>query len=238
MGSRYLLAGEGQQLDFLKIDPLRGWSPDQFRCPFPATRVVCPGLVARIAGLPGLLRLDTGQLDPPEWVCVTESPEPPSPPDLPVRAAMSELVVLSLVFSAVLAFSQPSPSPAQASGGTVGGTAGDARAILQGGAWTPSPEQADAALSAGRVLLAKMAGEEGMKAGQILARFGSYRVQFQGRESSGRRLVWCNFFPAVEGGDSWRREAVLVLDGGISYWQFMYDPSTGGCLGFLEGGDA
>jgi hypothetical protein len=61
-----------------------------------------------------------------------------------------------------------------------------------------------------------------------------YRVQFLGKVSDGKRLIWCNFFPAPRDGkkdefEDWRQHSVMVNDGGFWYWNINYDPATGHC---------
>jgi len=61
-----------------------------------------------------------------------------------------------------------------------------------------------------------------------------YRVQFLGKVSDRKRVIWCNFFPLPRDGkkdefEDWQQHQVLVKDGGFWYWTINYDPSRGQC---------
>ncbi len=115
------------------------------------------------------------------------------------------------------------------------------RAVLSSGPWKPSADEAKKALAAIQSFLERPSTNEWERAEipKILQHTREYRVQFVGVVRDGKRLIWCNFFPARDGGfKNWQREEVRVLDGGFWFWQIEYDPETGKCLNFSSNGDA
>jgi hypothetical protein len=115
------------------------------------------------------------------------------------------------------------------------------QAVLTTGEWIPTLEQADSSIQAIVPFLLdkwRAGGRNGDKVREILDQLDSYRVQFVGQMKGGKRVLWCNFFPATDDFPEWRVLEYTVLDGGISYWQLRYDTDTGECFDFLYGGDA
>ena len=117
------------------------------------------------------------------------------------------------------------------------------RVILVGGNWKPSEEDTQKALTAIQAYLEKPTATNAWTLGEIkkiLAHTKHYRVQFKGVVVDGRKLIYCNFFPADSGQEfkSWKELVVLVCDGGFDFWQIYYDPKTGECLEFMSNGDA
>jgi len=70
----------------------------------------------------------------------------------------------------------------------------------------------------------------------------NYRVQFVGIIRDGRKVIWCNFFPVAGKGkdefQNWRKERIVVDDGGFFYWQIEYDPEADKCSRFYSNGYA
>jgi hypothetical protein len=116
------------------------------------------------------------------------------------------------------------------------------RVILSSGRWKPSGEQTQRALAAIQAFLEKQTATNDWKVREIkkiLEHEKEYRVQFVGIERDGKKLIWCNFFPATGVfGANWKREKVMVMDGGFSFWQIEYDPNSGQCLNFSSNGYA
>ena len=119
------------------------------------------------------------------------------------------------------------------------------RVILKAESWTPTPDQVQKALVSIESFLGKPATTNEYKLREIrkiLANSRNYRVQFIGIVRNGRKIIWCNFFPtAVSGKDEfqdWRKERVVVDDGGFFYWQIEYDPEADKCLRFYSNGYA
>ena len=90
--------------------------------------------------------------------------------------------------------------------------------------WTPSPGQIVLLESRLSPYLRRVGPP---KAKVIAARLGSYKRQYFGYTDGGKRWILVNGF--CEGywkkQDTWRDRAVLVLDGGLCFFQVRYDPS-------------
>jgi len=117
--------------------------------------------------------------------------------------------------------------------------------ILKSGSWTPTPDQTRKALVSVQAFLSRPATTNDDRLHEmkkILANRRNYRVQFIGMIRGGRKMIWCNFFPAAsEGKDAfqyWRTQPVVVDDGGFYYWQIEYDPATDKCSEFVSNGYA
>jgi hypothetical protein len=107
--------------------------------------------------------------------------------------------------------------------------------------WKPSTEQTKNALIAIQKFLEIQTVRNDWKAGEIkkiLAHTKQYRVQFIGVKRNGKKLILCNFFPAIGEFEYWKREKVEVMDGGYSFWQIEYDSDSGDCLNFSSNGYA
>jgi hypothetical protein len=93
--------------------------------------------------------------------------------------------------------------------------------VLKSGAWIPTSEETQKALLAVQSFMEKsppttpFAEKDAVK--RILENTKRYRVQFTGKLREGKKLIWCNFFPAPDSGkdhfENWRRAPVMV-DGG------------------------
>jgi hypothetical protein len=116
------------------------------------------------------------------------------------------------------------------------------RVVLSSGRWKPSAEEAQKALAAIQKFLEKPSSTNDWtkrEIEKIQEHAKEYRVQFVGIVRDGKRLIWCNFFPAAGAfGADWKREEVRVMDGGFWFWQIEYDPNTGKCLNFSSNGYA
>jgi hypothetical protein len=78
---------------------------------------------------------------------------------------------------------------------------------------------------------------------KILVHFQEYRRQYVGVLESGRKTIWCNFFPESETreGDAtnnWRTWYVVVMDGGFWYWAIECDVESLRCARFRSNGYA
>jgi hypothetical protein len=106
--------------------------------------------------------------------------------------------------------------------------------------WAPSPEETLQALPHIEAFLNHPSEVADWSKGQIkiiLSRLKTYRVQFIGVTRHGKKLIWCNFFPDTKEVLSyWEKTPVEVADGGASFWQIYYDPTTGQCSNFISNG--
>jgi hypothetical protein len=120
------------------------------------------------------------------------------------------------------------------------------RAILTSGRWTPSADETQKALVATQAYLEKPDSfyeYQKLEIKKILKHTKEYRVQFVGVERDGKKYIWCNFFPVPRKGQEdtfkdWKRQEVMMEDGGFRYWQIEYDPKTGKCHKFSSNGYA
>ena len=119
------------------------------------------------------------------------------------------------------------------------------RVILKSESWTPTADQAQKALASIQSFLGKPATTNEYQLREIkkiLAHSRNYRVQFVGIIRDGRKVIWCNFFPVAGKGkdefQNWRKERIVVDDGGFFYWQIEYDPATDECSRFHPNGYA
>lgn len=120
------------------------------------------------------------------------------------------------------------------------------RVILSSGGWKPSADETQTALMAIQSFLERPTSTNDWSKGEIKKiriHLKEYRVQFVGVVRDGKKVIWCNFFPAPRKGEKdsfqyWQRQAIMVDDGGFWYWQIEYDPSTGKCLKFMSNGYA
>jgi hypothetical protein len=116
--------------------------------------------------------------------------------------------------------------------------------ILEKGDWKPTKEETQKALARIESFLDRPTAVPDRSKGEIKdirTRLGKYRVQFVGITRHGRKLIWCNFFPAVDGKDEfpyWKKSPVEVSDGGSWFWQIDYDPAADQCANFASNGYA
>lgn len=118
--------------------------------------------------------------------------------------------------------------------------------ILSAGSWKPSLEETQKALAAIQVFLDKPSSTNDWTKSEIKKireHTKKYRVQFMGVVREGRRVIWCNFFPAPRKDEKdhfqeWKQQEIMVDDGGFWFWQIDYDPSTGKCSKFTSNGYA
>jgi hypothetical protein len=94
--------------------------------------------------------------------------------------------------------------------------------VLKSGKWTPTPEQTQKALVSIQSFLNQQDITNNVRKSdirKILANTKGYRVQFVGKIHGGKKVIWCNFFPAPDsdGADEypyWKRDEVSASDGG------------------------
>lgn len=119
------------------------------------------------------------------------------------------------------------------------------RVILRSGKWTPSQAEADAAFRCAQQFLTGPTVKEKYQPSQldlIRQHAREYRVQFVGQYRNGKKIIFCNFFPAQfpeEKQDPfsyWRQQLVGVMDGGFWFWRIDYDPQSDGCSEFSSNG--
>jgi hypothetical protein len=106
------------------------------------------------------------------------------------------------------------------------------RAVLQSGDWTPTRMETQKALRSIQSFLENASPAHPKKSdiAEILANSKRYRVQFIGVVRNGKKIIFCNFFRAPRRGEEdddpeWKREKVVVEDGGFWYWRINYEPS-------------
>jgi hypothetical protein len=130
--------------------------------------------------------------------------------------------------------------------------------ILAVGAWTPSAEETQKALTAIQSFLEGSGFTNALSKSQfrnieehdkgyfdwmknrikkIREHAKEYRVQFVGEVRNDKKVIWCNFIPSARTGENdefqqWRQEVISVKDGGFSFWQIDYDPGNVECSKF------
>jgi hypothetical protein len=119
------------------------------------------------------------------------------------------------------------------------------RVILKSGDWSPAPEDVPKCLLAIQTFLEHPGELDDYSKGDvksILSRTKDYRVQFVGVIKDGKKVIWCNFFPAPHDGldifPDWKEQTAKIHDGGAWFWHIYYDPSTEKCSGFKANGVA
>ena len=82
--------------------------------------------------------------------------------------------------------------------------------------------------------LVTLAGPKRPRVGAEMSELGIIR--------DGGKVIWCNFFPVAGKGkdefQNWRKERIVVDDGGFFYWQIEYDPEADKCSRFYSNGYA
>lgn len=71
----------------------------------------------------------------------------------------------------------------------------------------------------------------------IWEQLDEYKRQYIGVVFEGNKVVYANYF-CDETGLDWKKEFVMVLDGGACYFQFKFDPNTGEFFGLQVNGEA
>lgn len=71
----------------------------------------------------------------------------------------------------------------------------------------------------------------------VWERLDEYNRQYVGMIVEGRKVLYANFFCNREDA-TWRKEFVLVLDGGSCYFQFQFDSATGEFFDLRVNGEA
>lgn len=147
-----------------------------------------------------------------------------------IRTKMKTLLVLLIAVTAQLAVAETPVGP-------------ENQAILAGD-WTPTSDQTGKALKSIQKFLEapqdvhKYQKEEIKK---ISANGSKYCVQFTGVYLKGRKIIRCNFFPAKRVEQRfpfWKKNQVVVCDGGFWFWNIDYDVEKETCLNFDSNGYA
>ena len=118
--------------------------------------------------------------------------------------------------------------------------------ILSSGRWKPSFEETQKALAAIQEFLDRPSSTNEWTKSEIKRiqeHAKEYRVQFLGVVRGGRKVIWCNFFPASRKDEKdyfqdWKQREISVDDGGFWFWQIEYDPRTGKSSRFTSNGYA
>jgi len=116
--------------------------------------------------------------------------------------------------------------------------------VILKGDWTPTPEQTAKALTAIQTFLENpksSSAEQQAEIKKILVNSSKYRVQFKGILEKNKKVIRCNFFPASGSKDDfpyWKKQVVMVCDGGFWFWRIDYDVQQGECLSFSSNGYA
>jgi hypothetical protein len=63
------------------------------------------------------------------------------------------------------------------------------------------------------------------QAQRVLVQLSQYRRQYAGFIRAGHRTIYVNFF-LPEYGEQWRRQTVLVCDGGVGFWGVEFDSTS------------
>ncbi len=71
----------------------------------------------------------------------------------------------------------------------------------------------------------------------VWERLDEYMVQFFGITLDDRRIVYANYF-CTDTERDWRKEFIMVMDGGQCFFQFMYDADTGEFFNLRVNGEA
>ena len=106
--------------------------------------------------------------------------------------------------------------------------------------WLPTKEQINRSLNAIYKFLDSpfnITAWQKSEIAKIKENLSSYNVQFVGIELNGKKRIWCNFFPA-KSFKKWKKQVVMVLDGGFWYWQIQYDLESNSCVNFRSNGYA
>jgi hypothetical protein len=104
--------------------------------------------------------------------------------------------------------------------------------------WIPSEQETERALVLVREFLRNEAS--GTIVNEIRINFVNYCIQFAGTISDGKKVIFCNFFPASnhELVARARAELVQVFDGGWRYWSIDYYIEQDECKNMRINGDA
>lgn len=97
--------------------------------------------------------------------------------------------------------------------------------------WTPTQEDIDAAEPA-------IAAFIKTKNDKIHSNLDKYRCQYFGIYKDKRKRIYCIFFYFTADRKDWKSKAVIVKDGGDSYFQLEYDMENKACLNFRVNGQA
>lgn len=101
--------------------------------------------------------------------------------------------------------------------------------------WTPRPEQIEALEGDLPAYMMRAA------AGRLLLALPRYRRQYGGYVVGADSIIYVNAFlpePFFDSATDWRRQPVLICDGGEAYWGVSYDPARGRFFGLAFNGHA
>ena len=103
--------------------------------------------------------------------------------------------------------------------------------------WTPS-EEAVLAIEGGLVSFLQENPDRFYSQGTpVWERLDDYNRQYLGIVLDGKRLVYANYFCDSTGRD-WKKDFVMVLDGGDCFFQFKYDVDSGEFFDLQVNGNA
>lgn len=105
------------------------------------------------------------------------------------------------------------------------------------GYWIPTREDALAIQDGAAAFLQSNADRFHSQGTPVWEQLDEYMVQFLGILLDNRRIVYANYF-CTDTGQNWRKEFILVMDGGKCFFQFMYDADTGEFFHLRVNGDA
>jgi hypothetical protein len=98
--------------------------------------------------------------------------------------------------------------------------------------WTPSEKEAMKAEEIARGCLKK-------DAPRICQNLDRYKRQFVGLIVDGKKAVWINYFHDVDGNiKDWKKELVIVKDGGEDFFEIKVDLESASCFGLYVHGEA
>jgi len=92
---------------------------------------------------------------------------------------------------------------------------------VPGGTWQPDQAQ----LADAKARLQPYVAAEAKARNDELSPWSDYTFQYQGREISGRNLIYVNAF-CIEPPDDVKENIVFVFDGGTCFFEAYYDPKV------------
>lgn len=103
------------------------------------------------------------------------------------------------------------------------------------GGWTPDAAMIET-LEAGVEAFLKKAKPR--RSPELHAKIGPYKRQYIGIVTEdGKRRIYANFFCHVRS-ERWKRDPLMVADGGDCYFQLFFEPATGTYSGLMVNGEA
>ena len=92
--------------------------------------------------------------------------------------------------------------------------------------WTPAQESVFALEDGVAVFLQENSDRFYEQGTPVWERLDEYNRQYIGLTVDGRKFIYANFF-CDDAAKDWRKDFVLVMDGGSCFFQFKYDPRKG-----------